>query len=154
MTEPQFDDDGDDGDVFNDAISVSRGIIRDVFQASTAAAKLDQADRHGLKVSVDDRAALRSDVQQAAVRLRFEIEDAADRGDHWASEILDRWSGGLLHRLESQQMRVGDYAQLARDISTAGIELGYTNVRYSDSDDNAGHSPNDTDILELIESME
>jgi len=151
-------DDGDTGDsdgseIFNDAVSVSRGIIRDVFQATTAAAKLDQADRDGLKVSPDERAALRSDVQQVAVRLRFEIEQAADSGDHWAREIIDRWDDGLLHRLERKQMRGDDYAQLARDITTAGIELGYTNVRYDSNENSNSHSPDDGEIMEIIESM-
>lgn len=152
-------DDADDADaadgvdVFNDAISVSRGIIRDVFQSVSAAAKLDQADRNGLKVSPEERAALRSDVQEVTVRLRFEIEQAADRGDQWACEIIDRWDGGLIDRLERKQMRGGDYADLARDITTAGIELGYTDVRYDGSTDDKGHSPDDGEIMEIIESM-
>lgn len=145
--------DGGGVDVFNDAISVSRGIIRDVFQATSAAAKLDQADRNGLKVSSEERAALRSDVQQVAVRLRFEIDQAADRGDRWACEIIDRWDDGLIDRLERKQMRGDDYAQLARDITTAGIELGYTNVRYDGSEDTSGHSPDDSEIMEIIESL-
>ena len=146
-------DAGDGVDVFNDAISVSRGIIRDVFNATSAAAKLDQADRDGLKISRGDRASLRSDVQQVTVRLRFEIEQAADRGDRWARDIIDRWDDGLLYRLERKQMRGGDYAELARDITTAGIELGYTDVRYDGSTDDKGHSPDDGEIMEIIESM-
>ena len=154
MTFDDADDaDGDGVDVFNDAISVSRGIIRDVFQATSAAAKLDQADRSGLKVSPEERAALRSDVQEVTVRMRFEIEQAADCGDQWACEIIDRWDNGLIDRLERKQMRGDDYAQLARDITTAGIELGYTDVRYNSSENTSGHSPDDGEIIEIIESM-
>jgi len=145
-----------DTEAFTDKIAASRTIIEDVFNATEAAALLDQADRLDAKVDRDERADLRTDIHEAVVHLRFEIEEAAGRGDQWAARMMRRWDGGLVGRLERGDLGGRDAHQLAVDVAQAAYRLGYTNVRYAtdDADDMPTKDDGPSETVEAIRNME
>lgn len=142
-------------DAYSDYQLVSRNVTEAIDSATRAFSMIDQSALTGRKLKGRETE-LRADILDAAMRLRVELEAERERGESYASDILDRWEGeeGFLRRFRSDPGLVYEQAdwfeQFVSDIRRAGWELGYLKAGKENDEQNGGSSQ-DGQIHAMIE---
>lgn len=143
-------------DAYSDYQLVSKWVTKSIRDAIEAYALLDQSAHTGNKVGTKEETRLRADILAAAMRLRVELESERDRGEDYASEILEDWEGddGYINRFRRAPFNgtsdLDWFADFVSQIRRAGWELGYLKAG-EEKDGKQSGDAYDGQIREMIE---
>jgi hypothetical protein len=145
-------------DAYSDYQLVSKGVTKVIHDAIEAYALLDQSAHTGNKVGTKEETRLRADILAAAMRLRVELESERDRGEDYASEILEDWEGddGYINRFRRAPFNgttdLEWFADFVSQIRRAGWELGYLKAGREEQAEHQGDEE-DSEVYDLINNM-